>query len=101
MILYYNSETGEETHQHPCDEAYRQLFKEKRQELLKKHGKEAGDKSIDTASNGDNPDANLDKSGVSGNDANRSEEPVMIDVRNAAPATSNIMKGGKGSKGTA
>lgn len=38
MILYYNTETGEQTHQHPCDDAYRQLFREKKAVLMKERG---------------------------------------------------------------
>jgi len=50
MILYYNTETGEATHQHPCDEAYRLLFKQKRNSILKKRGQpeEAIDESMDS-----------------------------------------------------
>ena len=40
MILYYNTETGEQTHQHPCDDAYRQLFREKKATLMKERGLE-------------------------------------------------------------
>ena len=38
LILYYNADTGEESYQHPCDDGYRQLFKQKRAEEMKKRG---------------------------------------------------------------
>ena len=64
MILYYNTVTGDETHQHPCDEYYRQLFTERRQELLRQRGQkddsqitsgEAGDKSVNETSQQEEP----------------------------------------------
>ena len=64
MILYYNTVTGDETHQHPCDEYYRQLFTERRQELMRQRGQkddsqitsgEAGDKSVNETSQLEEP----------------------------------------------
>lgn len=53
MILYYNTETGEATHQHPCDEAYRLLFKQKRKSLLQKQGKEVDESMATNNEEGD------------------------------------------------
>ena len=35
-IIYLNSKTKEKTHQHPCDELYRQLFKREKKALMDK-----------------------------------------------------------------
>jgi hypothetical protein len=33
-ILYYNTKTKEQTHEHPCDSAHRILYKEERGKIL-------------------------------------------------------------------
>lgn len=38
MIVYYNTQTGESTHQHPCDDAYRALFRQKKMAIIKERG---------------------------------------------------------------
>lgn len=54
LILYYNSKTGEETHQHPCDEGYRSLFEQERAKLIKeRHGLEVADESANAPGPGD------------------------------------------------
>ena len=89
MILYYNTETGQETHQHPCDEAYRLLFKQKRFALLKQRGKDVDESEL---MNEGEPG---DKSGadVSGTQ----DEPIVSD--NLPPASSNMVKHPKAHKG--
>ena len=53
MIVYFNTETGEKTHQHPCDEEYKQLFKEERTRLMKEAGQEEDESAITGNEGGD------------------------------------------------
>jgi len=84
MILYYNGETGEQTHQHPCDEAYRSMFRQKRNAILKSRG-QAVDESQITADN-NAADKSL-------GDQSRQDEPIVSD--GAMPP----LKSGKPNKG--
>ena len=88
LILYYNTETGEETHQHPCDEGYRLLYKQKRAELLKERGLE----EVYDSEEGENPDKSV-------NDGQQ-EEPLVdsmsgVDQSEHMIHPTNIMKSGK------
>ena len=38
-IIYLNTQTNKKTHQHPCDELYRQLFQKEKRALLQRLGK--------------------------------------------------------------
>ena len=69
MIVYFNNETGEKTHQHPCDEEYKQLFKEERTRLMKEAGQEEDESAITGNEGGDQSMTN----------GGQQEEPVVSD----------------------
>ena len=85
MIVYYNTQTGESTHQHPCDEGYRQLFRQKKQALLKERGFQdvsaANDESDITAEVVAAPDKSVD--GASPNDPNMIQKSYHIMMRSS------------------
>ena len=54
-IIYLNKETNEKTHQHPCDELYRQLFEREKRILMQKLGK----LNLDDSKYASNPSAEM------------------------------------------
>jgi len=81
MILYFNTQTGEQTHQHPCDDAYRILFREKRAELIKERG------LIPVESEDELADHARDKSCV---DASSQEELAEANARHRKPSKGQV-----------
>ena len=97
MILYYNNQTGEETHQHPCDEAYRRLFKQRRNSLLKARGKEP-DQDVDEAES-ETDAADQSKSRVTAEQENYTENAAEAQTQATHIATGGgVMKSGKSHK---